>query len=581
MAQCLVTTLSESVSNPNIVAPDELVIKVNHVDDLDSVSGARWITFTFRSYATVRMADTSYSFQDGDGNSLGSEVSFNINVAKRLYFPNPTAGNSYKVVVSNKYALAALETQEYPSTQYDFFEFDLRDVKYCTYLASLRCMCHKITGSLADLDHIPDINYLQIGRTGISGDLANLKKNPGLRYLKASASDVYGDIAILKDLPLLRNFEVGSCLEVYGNLSAFANHTSINYVSLPQMQSHPAIEGDIANLAGCTSLSTFNATNEAKITGDISAFTNLEYLSTIYLGGTSVYGNISSLAGKTKLITVSLGNSYSETFIGPSDNKLLGNIASLSNLPQLTILALAYTGVTGDMADLINVPRLAELYLTNTAVTGEAEDFSPTAMPNLKLLDIGGCAGIAGDIADMAGHDHLQSLQIWSTNISGDIGEALEDCTTLTAVNFVRTNVSGDVTKVYKNTSILTGDVSGCINLEGDLSQLPPSFYYLVSNGRNGATFSWSANNARSSSDTIVCFDNVNFGADLEKMLINQASCQPRGVVGSWLHRHMYVYGSNTSATSMSADCRTACDTLIEKGFTIYINDVLVPASNA
>ena len=575
MAQCLVTTLGEAVDNPNLVAPDEFVITVNHIDN-DITPAARFITFCFRSAATVRMADTCYQFTDQAGNLLGCEIGFGVNVAQTLYFPNPAVGSSYKVIVSNKYALLYLNTQEYPTTQYDFFEFDLGDLRYCAYLNALRCMCHKVTGDLEDLERVAGLDYLQIGRTGVKGDLACLKNMPSLRYFKGSPCDVHGDIGVVKELPLLRNFEVANCLEVYGNLSAFLNHTSINYITLPQMASHPAIEGDIANLSGCTSLGCLSATNEAKIYGNISALTGLASLWAIYLNGTSVSGDIAALAGKTKLQQIQLGNSVSETFIGPADNKVYGDIGELSNLPMLYTISLQNTGVTGDVGDLENVPRLSTLALTNTAVEGDMEDFSPTAMPNLVSLDVGNCAGITGDVADLAGHTRLQNLQIYGTNVTGDIGEALEECTTLTAISFTNTNVSGDVTKVYKNTALQTGTAAGCPNLEGDLSELPADMYYFASNGRSGSTFSWSANDARPASATIVTFDNVDFGDDLEKMLINQASCTPKGNTTSWLHRRMYVWGSSTSATTMSSECAAACATLAAAGYTVYINGVLV-----
>lgn len=575
MAQCLVTTLSEAVDNPNIVAPDELVITVNHTND-GNPAAARRIQFLFRAPATVRVSDSSYHIANANGDDLGTSVSFNVNIAQELYFPNPDAGTTYKIIVSNKYALSGLNTQEYPTTQYDFFEYDFGDLKHCTFLTELRCMCQKITGDLEDLKRISTLQYLQIGRTGVTGDLASLKNLPNLRYFKGNPCDVYGDIAVIKNLPLLRNFEVSACLEIYGDIAAFANHTSINYITLPQVASHTAVYGDIANLAGCTSLGCLNASNEWGIYGDIDAFSNLDSLWCINLNGTSVYGNIGSLAGKVRLQTINLGNSVSETFIGPADNKISGDIASLAGLPMLYTISLQNTGVTGDWGDVVNVPRLSSIYATNTAVEGEMADFSPAKMPNLVNLDLGNCAGIAGDVADLAGHANLANLQIYGTNVTGDIGEALEENTALTSISFTSTNVSGDVTKVYKNTAIQIGTVTGCPNLEGDLSQLPPDFYYFASGGRSGSTFSWSANDARPASSTIVCFDNVDFGEDLEKMLINQANCVAKGNSSSWLHKRMNVWSSNISATTMSAACRTACETLRDKGFQILINNVLV-----
>lgn len=573
MAQCLVTTLSEAVDNPNIVAPDELVITANHIDD-GHPEAARKVQIGFHDYAKVRVEGGNYHIYGPNNVDLGTEVNFGINAGQDLYFPNPPAGKTYKIILTNKYTLYMFNTQEYPSTQYDFFEFDLEDLRHCQYLNALRCMCHKITGDIENLAPTA-IEYLQVGRTGVSGDLANLKKMTSLRYFKGSPCDVYGDIAVVKDLPLLRNFEVVSCLEVYGNLSAFLNHTSINYLSLPQVASHPAIEGDIANLAGCTSLGSLNATNEWKITGDIVALTNLDSLYAINLNGTNVYGNIGVLAGKTKLQQINLGNSVNETYIGPSENKITGNIASFAGLPMLYTISLQNTGVTGDFADVVNVPRLASIYVTNTAVTGDMEDFAVSKMPNLSVLDVGNCAGITGDVENLAGNTKLYNLQLYGTNVTGDIGEALEDCTTLTSVNIGNTLVSGDVTKIYKNTTMLTGGAVGCPNVSGDLSQLPPEFFYFNSNGRNGAVFSWSANNARPSSSTIVALDNVDFGDDVEKMLINQAACTPKGNSWAWTHKRINVWG-NTVPANMSAACREACETLGSKGYVVVWNGTIV-----
>jgi len=192
------------------------------------------------------------------------------------------------------------------------------------------------------------------------------------------------------------------------------------------------------------------------------------------------------------------------------------------------------------------------------------------------VLELGSCAGISGDVAALAGHGSLTTLQLAGTNVTGDLGEALEDCTTLTGLGFNDTKVSGDITKIYRGTGMQTAVANGCVNLSGDLSGLPAAFYFLSSTGRSGSKFSWSADDARPASSTIIAFDNVDLGDDVENMLINQASCTPRATTTSWLHRRIAVLGDNISADSMSAACSEACAALAQKGYQIYINNVLV-----
>ena len=178
-------------------------------------------------------------------------------------------------------------------------------------------------------------------------------------------------------------------------------------------------------------------------------------------------------------------------------------LSSIKYCTNLTSVAAAFTG--GDLSDIASIlPQLTNLILTKSLVEGSEY--------------------ITGDIALLSNNPYITSLQgvMDGTDITGDLSTAGQ------SVNHV---------------------------------------YLSQGRGRKGT---WKG--TRDSSYPIISFlspmlagSYVDFGDDLDNMLINQAACS---LTGTHSNKKIVVTGNRTTASD------TAVSTLKEKGYQIWVNGV-------
>ena len=154
------------------------------------------------------------------------------------------------------------------------------------------------------------------------------------------------------------------------------NKYSLTYISFMINQwdnvSKP-IYFDLDDIKYCTNINTLGLDN-TKVSGDISALSNLTKLTFLHLDGTQVSGDISVLSNFTNLDNLYL-----------NDTQVSGDISALTNLTNLTMLHLGNTDVSGDISALLsNLTKLppTEIDFSETNVVGDI-----SKLVNISILN--------------------------------------------------------------------------------------------------------------------------------------------------------------------------------------------------
>lgn len=170
------------------------------------------------------------------------------------------------------------------------------------------------------------------------------------------------------------------------------------------------------------------------------------------------------------------------------------------------------------------------------------------------------CPDLVGKLSDIDLKTSIQYLRLLGDSITCDLSEFAK-FTSLTLDVSLPTYASGDLSVFNSNFTKLRTIWAGYAEskIYGDLSKLSPTISY-VDVTRRPNKFSWKG--TRPSSAKICVFSgDVDFGDDIDAMLINQANCQDSNTSIAFILR-----GNRTSASD------AAVAALQNKGFTIWIN---------
>lgn len=258
---------------------------------------------------------------------------------------------------------------------------------------------------------------------------------------------------------------------------------------------------------------SFNKDTEVQIIGD-GYFTDSNNQNLGKVKSVSA-GNIEDLKFSNGDYEISIANKYAITFIQLKGANYFLDVAGFKYSKDLKSITL-FAGTEGDISDLSDLVKVTKVSITRSSVSGNISSLS-------NLLD-------------------LTEISLSNSNVDGGI-DSLKTLTKLDILNLENTKVSGD------------------------LSLLAPSARFLGLNSANGQIFSW-ANNRASNSKILAIYGNPRI-ADVDAMLINQASCQ-KGFTDSEhpMYKYIQVVGKRTSASD------TAVSKLQELGYTVSVLDI-------
>lgn len=197
---------------------------------------------------------------------------------------------------------------------------------------------------------------------------------------------------------------------------------------------------------------------------------------------------------------------------------------------------------------------------------GSAKVDNISEVSNFKKLTDLTCFS-CNDILDISNIKDLPLINIgfgFNKNITGDIANIPSTAVNITIYG---TDIYGNYESILgRKLSNLAG-IFQDTRVGGDLSKMP-STETNVNASKNPSVFSWKTE--RDNSYKIVSLEGaVNFGDDLDAMLINQAKCQIGFVSSDESYKKLISCSGNRTSASDSA-----IQTLKGKGYNVYVNNV-------
>lgn len=133
--------------------------------------------------------------------------------------------------------------------------------------------------------------------------------------------------------------------------------------------------GNISEFANFEGLSYRLYINGTNIIGDISTIAGLTSLQYLYIYTTAIEGNISALSGMTGLI-----------YFNANASSVSGDISALAALTSLQNLQIETTSVSGDIVNLAALTSVTNLRMSGTSVSGDIGDLAPlTGLTHLRF----------------------------------------------------------------------------------------------------------------------------------------------------------------------------------------------------
>lgn len=208
------------------------------------------------------------------------------------------------------------------------------------------------------------------GYTSLTIDLDDLKHDSNIRVVRGG---LRGSINNLKSsMVALVNTEGTS---VTGDLAAFLNENpNVTTVELPDCT---GVTGTIRTVS--SGMTQFIVTNNSNVTGDLSVFKDCAGLVSLNANNGGFSGDISALANKTSLKSLSL-----------RDNKrVTGDISTLASDTALEGVNLSLTGVTGDITSIVaNCTNLKSLYIPTGVTITDAQKTTLTSRGCTVGIDV-------------------------------------------------------------------------------------------------------------------------------------------------------------------------------------------------
>lgn len=157
--------------------------------------------------------------------------------------------------------------------------------------------------------------------------------------------------------------------------------SNLTFVNVSNSGVYGRIEEGLKNK---TALERFYASSCSSLAGDLSAFSNNDYIKHLYLNGTNVTGTLESIGACTALINIdftensgisgnigALGNAVNMTSISMNNCRQVGgDIIGIKDLTSLTTLNVANTLCTGSLSALrAYLTNLTNVNISGTSIT--------------------------------------------------------------------------------------------------------------------------------------------------------------------------------------------------------------------
>ena len=252
MSKCLVTKLSNSSSNTELLRIGEARIAVKKVDK--PTEGYQSFGLEVSKPVVLEIIGDGFFTDKTLTENKGKQLTYDV-INKAIFVSN----ENLEIAILDKYSITVLATYYNGQTS--------------TIQGENKTLC------IDDYAYSNNLNSIFLNFAQVTGNIDSLKNLTALKLLSLNKTQVVGNIDSLKNLTTLTSVAF-DYTQVTGNIDSLKNLTSLTGISL----------------------------NSTKVTGNIDSLKNLTALKNISLNSTKVTGNIDSLKNLTALEVINLKN---------------------------------------------------------------------------------------------------------------------------------------------------------------------------------------------------------------------------------------------------------------------------------
>lgn len=209
MSKCLVTKLSGSSSNTELLKIGEMRIKFDKV----AVPSVNTQAFGLKVNKPVKIEII------GDGYFTDKTLSVNKGTWQTLTTESSdffVSSNTTEVAILDKYALTSVRV-DYSGQVSSTIDGSNRilstdDLKYSTNVSYIYLANTQTTGSIESLRNLIALTYLNLSNTKVTGNIDSIKSLTALVQLNLSNTKVTGDISNLENLTKVKDMRFTNCI---------------------------------------------------------------------------------------------------------------------------------------------------------------------------------------------------------------------------------------------------------------------------------------------------------------------------------------------------------------------------------
>ena len=326
MNKCLVTKLSGSTSNNELLRLGEMRIKLKKI--ISPSEKSQELSIAVKKDTNLEIIGDGYFTDRGLSENRGKKVSIVAGSPQSIFVSN----NNLEIAILDKYSILSIGINK--NTGEQNMSICIDDLKYSNLLTYIGLLNTEVSGSIGSLKDCKNLTYIDLLKSSVYGDIASLKDIKSFTNINLSVTQTSGDISNLKNMTSLKSLSLYST-NVSGDISNLKNMTSLTTLYLGNTN----VYGDIGSLAGCKALNIINVSNlTTPLTGEINAFQNIPNLKEVNLKYSRLSGDLATLPASCKFASFQNDSGSSFTWgTRASSSKIVaieGN-ANLTNIDKM------------------------------------------------------------------------------------------------------------------------------------------------------------------------------------------------------------------------------------------------------
>ena len=200
MAKCLITKLSGSTGNNELLRLGEMRIRIAKVDN--PTKATQGFSIEVNKPVTIEIVGNGYFTDETLTTNKGKTITLNQGF-NDIFVSN----DGVEIAILDKYSITKITYYTVKSSASNPYarniSLDISDLKYSTSVVSLDLLSTQATGNIGDLKNLTSLVMVELSGTGVSGNVGDLKNLTSLSTLDLVGTNISGNVGDLKNLTSL------------------------------------------------------------------------------------------------------------------------------------------------------------------------------------------------------------------------------------------------------------------------------------------------------------------------------------------------------------------------------------------